>query len=76
MRGHAHKISRIVEALETAGELPPGLRPCELRRRIFDKALELGYHARELPSRSATDRWLERMGKSGKTDSVLNEAPA
>ena len=77
MRGHGRKLKIILEALLAAGELPPGLRPCEYRRRIFDKALKLGYHARELPSRSAIDRWLGRMyivGKTGKMDSERSDA--
>jgi hypothetical protein len=77
MRGHGPKLARILEALEVAGELPPGLRPCELHRRISDMGRKLGYAEHELPRRSSIDRWLSRMhmvDKSGKPDSATNDA--
>jgi hypothetical protein len=77
MRGHGPKLARILEALKAAGELPPGLRPCELHRRIGAMGRKLGYTEHDMPKRSATDRCLSRMyymvSKSDKKDSVRSE---
>ena len=74
MRGHFAKLNVILDSLRSKGQLPAGLRPCELQRRILAEAKELGYHPREWPSRTAIGRWLRKAGKMGNTDSVLSDA--
>src|SRR5262245_47756729 len=73
--GHARKIDRIMSALKAEGALPDALRPVELLRRIYDKALELGYDPRkgEFPSRTAVARWLSKSNNTRNTDDETNE---
>jgi hypothetical protein len=57
-RGHGPKLNEIVDALNAKGMLPPGLRPVELGRRIFDEGVARGYDPNkgEIPSRTTIGR--------------------
>ena len=56
------KVEVALRALKDEGQLPPGLRAVELRRRVIDKLKELGHDPRtELPCRRTLARYLERL---------------
>ena len=57
-RGHGPKLNEILDALDAKGMLPPGLRQVELRRRIFEEGVALGYDPKkgEIPSRTTIGR--------------------
>ena len=57
-RGHGPKLQEAMDALNEKGELPVGLRPVELRNRIFAELRARGYDPNkgEIPSRTTIGR--------------------
>jgi hypothetical protein len=65
-RGFGPKLNEAIGALNARGELPPGLRPVELRNRIFAELRAQGYDPGkgEIPSRTTIGRCVRIIGQS------------